>query len=230
MKLPNSEHESLPWRIHELVSDFTLEDVWALPMRGGPDDFQDLLDMAASFNPSKAESRPTRLLWSFRDRLGAWFGLGEISTQVDGEADDALPIPNSDESSLRDRLPADLRGTASGFTFGALPFVPLYRLDREAAAEVSNKTVHGVAHLSWVKLAENRYEGRMAVYVKPRGAFGRAYMALIKPFRYWIVYPALMQQMDRAWNERPIRGASTGAEHHPRPSNVPANSNQRPPD
>jgi hypothetical protein len=220
MKLPNSEHESRPWRIHELVPDFTLEDVWALPMRGGPDDFQDLLDMAASFDPSKAESRPTRFLWSFRDRLGAWFGLGEISSPVDGETAGALPIPDSDESSLRDRLPPDLRGTASGFTFGSLPFVPLYRLDREAAAELSNKTVHGVAHLSWVKLAENRYEGRMAVYVKPRGTFGKAYMALIKPFRYWIVYPALMRQMDRAWNERPIRVAATGAEHHPRRSNV----------
>ena len=27
-------------------------------------------------------------------------------------------------------------------------------------------------------------------------------MALIKPFRYWIVYPALMRQFERAWNER----------------------------
>jgi hypothetical protein len=230
MKLPNSEHECRPWRIHKLVPDFTLEDVWALPMQGGPNDFQDLLDMAASFDPSKAESRPTRLLWSFRDRLGAWFGLGEISAPVDDEAAGALPIPDSDESSLHDRLPPDLRGTTSDFTFGALPFVPLYRLDREAAAEISNKTVHGVAHLSWVELAENRYEGRMAVYVKPRGAFGRAYMALIKPFRYWIVYPALMRQMDRAWNERPIRVAPIGAEHRPRRSNVPADSNQRPSD
>jgi hypothetical protein len=42
----------------------------------------------------------------------------------------------------------------------------------------------------------------MAVYVKPRGRFGRGYMALIKPFRYWIVYPALMQQFERAWDRR----------------------------
>jgi hypothetical protein len=40
----------------------------------------------------------------------------------------------------------------------------------------------------------------MAVYVKPRGTFGRAYMALIKPFRYLIVYPALMRQFERAWS------------------------------
>jgi len=176
-----------------------------LPMRGGPDDFQGLLDLTASFDPSKAESRPTRLLWGLRDRLGRWFGLGEISAPVDGEAAGGrLAIPGSSEFSLRDRLPPDLRGTAAGFSFGSLPFVPLYRLDREAAAEISNKTVHGVAHLSWVELDDGRYEGRMAVYVKPRGAFGHAYMALIKPFRYWIVYPALMKQMERTWNERSI--------------------------
>jgi uncharacterized protein DUF2867 len=208
MKLPNAEHECRPWRIHDLVSDFTLEDVWALPAQGGPDDFEALLEMAGSFDPSKTESRPTRLLWSFRDLLGKWFDLGEISMPVDDQATSELSIPGTAEISLRDRLPADLRGTAAGFTFGSLPFVPLYRTDREAAAEISNKTVHGVAHLAWVDLGEDRYEGRMAVYVKPRGAFGSAYMALIKPFRYLVVYPALTRDMERAWNARAGGAAS----------------------
>lgn len=202
MKLPNAEHERLPWRIHDLVPDFILEDAWGLPVEGGPEDFQGLLDLAGSFDPSVAESRPTRFLWKLRDRLGSWLDLGEISTPVDGQGAGGLPIPGTAETSLRDRLPPDLRGTASALTFGSLPFVPLYRTDREAAAEVSNKTVHGVVHLGWVDRGENRYEGRMAVYVKPRGAFGKAYMALIKPFRYWVVYPALMRQMERAWDER----------------------------
>jgi hypothetical protein len=208
MKLPNAEHERRPWRIHELVPDFTLEDVWALPTRGGPEGFEGLLEMVGSFDPSQAESGPSRFLWNLRDRLGAWFDLGEISTPVDGEKPGGLPIPGTTETSLRDRLPPDLRGSAADFTFRSLPFVPLYRTDREAAAEVSNKTVHGVAHLAWADLGENRYEGRMAVYVKPRGAFGRAYMALIKPFRYWVVYPALMRQMERAWEARTSGAAS----------------------
>jgi uncharacterized protein DUF2867 len=210
MKLPNAEHESRPWHIHDFVHDFTLEDVWALPVQGGPEDFQALLDLAGSFDPSKAESRPTRFLWNFRDRLGRWFDLGEISTPVDDQGAGELSIPGTAETSLRDRLPPDLRGTASDLTFGSLPFVPLYRTDYEAAAELSNKTVHGVAHLAWVERGEGRYEGRMAVYVKPRGAFGRAYMALIKPFRYWVVYPALMRQMERAWNARARGVASAG--------------------
>jgi hypothetical protein len=208
MKLPNAEHERRPWRIHEIVPDFTLEDVWALPMRGGPEDFEGLLELARSFDPSKAESIPTRFLWNLRDRLGVWFDLGEISTPVDSEQPGELPIPGSTETSLRDRIPPDLRGSASGFTFGSLPFVPLYRTDREAAAELSNKTVHGVAHLAWADLGGGRYEGRMAVYVKPRGIFGKAYMASIKPFRYWVVYPALMRQMERAWDVR-TRGVAS---------------------
>jgi hypothetical protein len=208
MKLPNAEHERRPWRIHELVPDFTLEDYWALPMHGGSEDFESVLELTRAFDPSKAESLPTRFLWSLRDRLGVWFDLGEISAPVDAELPGELPIPGTAETSLRDRIPPDLRGSAVGFSFGSLPFVPLYRTDREAAAELSNKTVHGVAHLAWVDLGEGRYEGRMAVYVKPRGAFGRAYMAAIKPFRYWVVYPALMRQMERAWAARPSGVAS----------------------
>jgi Protein of unknown function (DUF2867) len=202
MKVPNVEHERGPWRIHELVPDFTLEDVWALPTEGGPEDFQDLLDLAGRFDPSKAQSGPTRFLWNFRDRLGRWLDLGEISAPVEDGGGPELPIPGTTETSVRDRLPPDLRGTASDFTFGSLPFLPLYRTDREAAAEISNRTMHGVAHLAWVERGEDHYQGQMAVYVKPRGAFGRAYMALIKPFRYWIVYPALTRQMERTWNTR----------------------------
>ena len=208
MKLPNAEHLRHPWRIHELVPDFTLEDVWALPMRGGAEDFERLLELVGSFDPTEAESAPTRFLWKLRDRLGAWFGLGEVSTPVDDDWTGELAIPGTAaETSLRGRLPADLHGAAAGFAFGSLPFVPLYRTDREAAAEVSNATVHGVAHLSWVELGDGRFEGRMAVYVKTRGAFGRAYMAAIKPLRHWIVYPAMMGQMERAWEAR-MRGAA----------------------
>lgn len=202
MKIPKAEHECRPMRIHDLVPDFPLEDVWALPMRGGPEDFEVLLEMVGSFDPTKVESPAARFLWGLRDRLGTWFGLGEISTPAEEGGATGLPIPGSSETSLCDRLPPDLRGTAAGVSFDPLPFVPLYRTDREAAAEMSNKTVHGVAHLAWVKREEGDYEGRMAVYVKPRGAFGRAYMALIKPFRYWVVYPALMRQLERAWDAR----------------------------
>jgi hypothetical protein len=206
MRLPNAAHESGPWRIRAIVPDFTLEDVWTLPaVNGGVEDFQIAIEMAVSFDPANAESLPTRVLWSVRDRLGSWFGLGRISAPIDSGWDDAagkLPIPGKNETSLTDRLPDDLRNTAADLHFDSLPFAPLYRTDFEFAAELSNQTVHGVMHLSWVDQGEGRYQGQMAVYVKPRGPLGKGYMALIKPFRYWIVYPALMQQIERAWNTR----------------------------
>ena len=49
--------------------------------------------------------------------------------------------------------------------------------------------------------ATGGYRGQMAVYVKPNGLLGTAYMAAIKPFRYVIVYPALMRQIGREWRD-----------------------------
>ena len=202
MRVPNEVQLARPWRIHALVTDFTLEDVWTLPLvGGGPDDFAAVVEMGTEFNPAEAESWPTRFLWKLRDRLGAWFSMGRISQGA--AAADRLPIPGTDEFSVAERLPADLRGTADDVRFGHLPFVSLYRTADEFAAEVSNSTVHGVMHLAWVDRGDGRQQGQMAVYVKPRGRFGTAYMAFIKPFRYWIVYPALERQIERAWSHHP---------------------------
>jgi hypothetical protein len=206
-RVPNSTQESRPWRIREIVPDFTLEDVWALPVEGGVDDFPRLLAMGSSLDPAHSDSRATRALWQLRDQLGAWFNLGRIRVPGDGDSDPPvgrLPIPGTSETSLAGRLPEDLRETAADEDFRSLPFSPLYRTDVEAAAEISNQTVHGVMHLAWVDRGEGRYQGQMAVYVKPRGLFGRGYMALIKPFRYLIVYPALMRQFGRSWKRREL--------------------------
>ena len=207
MRLPNAAHESRPWRIREIVPDFTLEDVWALPAQGGAEDFQTLLEIITSGldDPDNWESRPTRALWRLHDRLGGWFGLGRISVPIDRSRDDAagtLPIPGTDETSLSERLPDDLRNTAADLHFDSVPFAPLYRTDVEFAAELSNRTVHDVMHLAWVDQGDGRYQGQMAVYVKPRGLLGKGYMALITPFRYWVVYPAMMREIERAWKRR----------------------------
>jgi hypothetical protein len=211
MRLPNSAHESRPWRIREITPDFILEDVWELPTPGGAGDFPALLQLMAASDPANSSSLPTRILWRVRDRLGRSFDLGGVSTPAGSCPDGAagrLPIPGTDETSLAERLPDDLRDTAADVDFGSLPFVPLYRTDVEFAAELSNRTVHGVLHLAWVDRGEGRYQGQMAVYVKPRGAFGRGYMALIKPFRHLIVYPALLRQTERAWQARKATSAS----------------------
>jgi hypothetical protein len=197
MRVPNQVHLDQPWRIHEIVRDFTLEDVWMLPeITGTAAVFDRAIALATSGDPAHANNLAARFLWWVRDQLGRWFDLGEISDDVGLSGD---PIPGTSESSLVGRLPDDLRGTADDVRFGHVPFVPLYETDAELAAEVSNKTVHGVMHLGWARRADGTYQGQMAVYVKPRGVFGKAYMAFIKPFRYLVVYPALEKQLARTW-------------------------------
>jgi len=188
MRLPSEAHTSRPWRIHEVASDFRLEDVWALPTPGGPGDFPRLVEGFASSDPLRSPSRSVRKLFEIRAKLGELSGLDDEATGVGSR------VPT-----LRDRLPADLREADPGPEFDAIPFTSLYMLDDEWAAEGANRTMHGVLHLGWVPDAEGCYHGQMAVLVKPNGWVGRAYMAAIKPFRLLVVYPGLMRTIERGW-------------------------------
>jgi hypothetical protein len=102
---------------------------------------------------------------------------------------------------LRERLPADLREAPAPELEGA-PFQPLYLTDDEYAAEIANRTVHGILHLGWVPDESGGYRGEMAVYVKPNGLLGNAYMAAIRPFRHRIVYPPMLREIGRGWRQR----------------------------
>ncbi len=191
MRLSNSAHTSRPWRIHEFTRDFRLEDVWALPTPGGPEDFPRLVRLVSSGGRSQGgSSHAARTLWAFRWKAGKLLGWDKQDAG-----------PGFGQPTLRDRLPADLRDGPSGPDFDALPFTPLYLLEDEFAAEIVNRTVHGVMHLGWVPDRQGGYRGQMAVHVRPNGLLGTAYMAAIKPFRYMIVYPALMRQIGREWRE-----------------------------
>ena len=190
MRIPNRCHISRPWRIHELTPDFRLEDVWALPGGGGPDDLGRLAQLIASNDPAHSSSRAVRTLFAIRWKLGELLGWDGPNAGVGARV-----------STLRDRLPADLREGPSGPDFDALPFISLYLTDNEWAAETANQTMHGVLHLGWVPDDTGGYRAQMAVLVKPNGLFGAAYMAAIRPFRYLLVYPAIMREMERTWRE-----------------------------
>ena len=139
MRLPSSAHTSRPWRIHELTRDFRLEDVWALPTPGGRDDFPRLVQLIASGDPSRGTSRAARTLWATRWKVGELLGWDRPGAGH-----------GSERPTLRDRLPADLRDGPSGPEFDALPFTSLYLIADEWAAEIVNRTVHGVMHIGWV--------------------------------------------------------------------------------
>lgn len=190
MKLPDSAHTSRPWRIHTIAEDFDLQDVWALPTRGGPDDFPRLVQLATSLDPARSSSRAVRALFAIRWKVGELLGWDDARSGL-GER-----VPT-----LRDRLPPDLRGMTDPPGLEAAPFRPLYVTHDEFAAEIANRTVHGVLHLGWVRdEATGGHRGQMAVLVKRNGLLGAAYMLAIEPFRHLIVYPRLMRDFAETWS------------------------------
>jgi hypothetical protein len=184
------------------VPDFQVEDVWALPTPGGPDDFPRLVRQATTDDPRELDaqgryvgdgshgivSRVSRALFELRWQLGDLLGWDDGDSGVGRRV-----------ATLRDRLPEDLRDVPRGPDLRATPMTSLYLTGDEWAAEMANRTVHSVMHIGWVPDGTGGYRGQMAVLVKPNGPFGAAYMAAIKPFRHLVVYPALMRAIARDW-------------------------------
>jgi Protein of unknown function (DUF2867) len=189
MRLPKTAHTSRPWRIHDVAPDFRVEDVWALPTPGGPGELPRLVSAFTS-GGSFPEDAPllVRVLWEARWKIGRLLRWDGRDAGVGARV-----------TSLRDRLPADLRAEPRGPDLADVPFTSVYLLDDEWAAELANRTVHGVMHIGWVAGEDGGYRGQMAVLVKPNGRFGAAYMAAIKPVRHLFVYPALMRHIAQAW-------------------------------
>ena len=220
MKLPNTAHTARPWRIHELAPDFQVEDVWALPTPGGPDDFARLVRLAATDDPREMNaqgkyvgsgsggvlSRVSRALFELRWALGELFGWDDDDAGVGRRV-----------ATLRDRLPADLRDAPRGPDLVSVPMTSLYLTENEWAAEMANRTVHSVMHIGWVPDGTGGHRGQMAVLVKPNGLFGAAYMAAIKPFRHLVVYPAMLRAIERDWQAKASPRPTAGS-----PGSVPA--------
>ena len=213
MKLPNTAHTSRPWRIHELTPDFRLEDVWALPTPGGPNDLPRLVrQFAPDSRELNAQGRfvgdgsrgigscLSRALFELRWKLGELLGWDDRDAGVGRRV-----------ATLRDRLPADLRDGPRGPDPGSVPMTALYLTEDEWVTEIANRTVHAVMHVGWVPDGTGGYRGQMAVLVKPNGWFGTAYMAAIKPFRYLIVYPALMRAIERRWQTNASPSSTAGS-------------------
>src|SRR3954449_11176092 len=156
-RVPDAEFATRAWRVKDVASDFDLEDVWELPGEGDAADFPRLVELVCGMDPARGRWTPTRLLWAVRWKLGAVLGWDDEGEGLGGRV-----------GSLRDRLPEDLRASAPP-AFAALPFTALYLTDDEFAAEIANKTMHGVMHLGWVRSPTGKYRAQMAVLVKPNG-------------------------------------------------------------
>jgi hypothetical protein len=76
---------------------------------------------------------------------------------------------------------------------GSAGFVPVYVEPDERLYRIENATVTALLH---VALVDRR--PRLAVYVRPHGRLGRVYLALIEPFRRFVVYPSLLRRASAA--------------------------------
>jgi hypothetical protein len=204
MRIDKGQHLATPWRVHKLAGDFHLLDVWQYPIevdrRLGEDtySYRDLVESPeegiTDFNVFARA-----LVW-LREGLSRLFDLDDhLNT---------LPIPGCKETSLRDRLTPEQRAEQVWSTPDAierkpkvalLPWRTVYEYDDESLLEVSNDTVHALMHVGWIPRDGSILVPRLAIYAKPRGIRGRFYMALIQPFRRWIVYPAIMRHVRRRW-------------------------------
>jgi hypothetical protein len=182
--------------VREVARDFTLDAVWEFPITadaGKGETFRAFckLEDAARSEPL---SGPAEWLIQFRLLLGK---LG-----LDRQANE-LPIPDCTETSVWERLKSEDRQPVPA-PDARFPFRLVYDRDTERLLEFSNGSLHGLLHLSWARKTDTLHAPRLAVYVKPRGWFGRLYMALIYPFRVLVVYPAIMRASKRRWERRQL--------------------------
>lgn len=95
-RLPRHAHTNRDWRIHVLAKDFRVEDVWALPTPGGPDDFPRLLTLMESFSPDDASPLVAALFAARRGlgrRLG-WDGSAGFVPMYRSDREAAYEIAN----------------------------------------------------------------------------------------------------------------------------------------
>lgn len=194
MRLPLSTQAETPWLVSQLAGDFTLDEVWEFPITGDASKGETFRTFCDQEDKARAEPLPglANLLIRLRLLLGK-LGLDRETNQ--------LPIPGCQETSVWERMKPEQR-TPMAPTDSRIPFRIVYDLDSERLLELSNSTVHALLHFSWARKSGTLHAPRMAVYIKPRGWFGRAYMALIYPFRVLVVYPALVRSAQRRWEQR----------------------------
>ncbi len=184
----SEEYRRLTLRAHSLLADVPLHDVWrvALPGGGASRTMQDVRSVLQAAR-SQPLSPPVRALFALRWLLGRLFRWDR-------------PLSEPEVWSFRTRLTgADRRqstvepGTLDG------PFAVLYVHTAEAVSEIRNATVH--AFLVWaLEPAPDGYQLFWAIHVLPVSAWTRPYLALIDPFRRWLVYPSLLRRIHEAWS------------------------------
>ncbi|MBU2512595.1 DUF2867 domain-containing protein [bacterium] len=198
----NSDIVKQNWLVDEIAHDFEFLDRWDIQLEIDEetgDDLNRILDVIFSRkNSNNIMDYLSEFLFWFRDVLGTWFGWDK--------AVNSLPIPGCQETSLKERFLKISTKPESIPEIGKLfsdidqeTFKTVYNFENERLLELSNNTVHALLHFGRLKLNETQLILKMSVYVKTRGLLGKFYMKLITPFRHLIIYPTLIQNAQKNW-------------------------------
>jgi Protein of unknown function (DUF2867) len=187
-QISSHEFERLPLRVHAFLAGVPLHDVWVvvLPRVRSGITLDEFLRAAGArpFTPSPA----VRALLNIRLFVGRLLGWDR---EPDAAARETFAIRLTTADLSKSLAPA---GTRQGL------FRIVYRFENEQLLEVANRTAHAAALSALVETA-NAYRFYFGVYVRNVGRLTPVYMAVIDPFRKWIVYPSLLRSVRTSWNQ-----------------------------
>lgn len=185
-RISTQEFERLPLRVHDFLADVPLHDVWAVDLpRVRPGITLDEFVRGGGALPLKPSP-------SVRALLGIRFFVGRL-LGWDRERD-ATP-----RETFAARLTAADRARSLAPPGGREGlFRMVYRFENEQLLEIRNRTAHAAAVSALVE-GGTAYRFYFGVYVRPVGRLTPIYMALIDPFRAWIVYPSLLRSIQKTW-------------------------------
>lgn len=193
MKINKDLHLDQAWFADELLADFNIEDVWKLPIELRP--HHTLNEVQEVFSNAIEKIGRTGIsgkLFQLR------FFLGRILKWDEQTATAHKPLDNSIRKRFAEIQKLELEDAPE---LRAGEFTPVYKWENESLLEIENKTVHAAIHFGKIQIKKDNCTVQMAVYVKPKGLFGKVYMLIIKPFRLLLVYPAMLRALKIQWNE-----------------------------
>ena len=178
--------------------------------RGGAGEFPDLLDMMGSLDPTQSDSRATRELCGSCATASATGSASGGSHDGGAMPAAALPIPGSAGPRSPIACPPTCAARAGESTSARCPSCPSTGPTRSPRPRSPTRpcTASRTSPGSTGRGPLPGPDGRLRE--APR-ALRRGYMALIKPFRYLIVYPALMREFERTWSHDHPQPTSEGA-------------------
>ena len=184
---PADEFRALDLRCHSFLHDAPLHDVWIVDLAGGGPG-RTMREVDGIVAPGRVGSPPrlTRALFALRFAVGR--ALGWDRPRPDALAHSYLHRLTDDDRARSVVPPGTMRGL----------FRVFYVFADESLSEIRNATVHAFLVMALRPRGEG-YRLYWAIYVKPVGRLTRVYMAAIDPFRRFIIYPALIRQVQAAW-------------------------------